>query len=634
MSIPEREAQALRRFLPILSRIATEQERRDIALKIEQRISGDDKTLMPFAFRHLAALFYPSNEARAEAFANTMRNARSSGTLTSRIPGNHGIFLADLAIWPDCPPLPAESPLQYWLPGIPPEQEPDAKANARGEDASKSETTSQPRELKSFKWWAELPESEHYVRWKDVPGTVARLQHPNSPLVQQTTEAAVRKDLRQWLFSGRIFARNPYEGYLPIEGNLPADGAVLDRADLERFLASCGIGLRIARSPLFDAGRDGGVWYLREHFLDLLGGRAIEEAFPWHQDRPDGLYVRPLHELPPNSDLTIPHSLPWLRWTPAGEHIPALPYPFRASHLAAFMVCGEGTEIARNWPLEDLVNPSALEAGKLTNAPLAVEALTLAQRWIAEAEKRFPGPYGDNDWDVDDKAIALRADWLLSQTDYAPEGVRVVGWYNIQLNANFWFQRKVVSPKDAALLLCRHDPIEPAAAEDAERTTAEDVRPPVTPNEYRLLRRAFEDHLTQHPEGMGLRGWLSVAKAQGLRYHPWIDEYLAGMPGHVKNASVKEAAREVPDAAVSPNQGKWLELVTPFVATTLAERSCSSAKELFLALELTAGSDDSPFERGQGQHRGKLFVRQTMQPVSLKTFQNHWRSWQMAARRK
>lgn len=122
--MPDGEAQALRRFLPILSRIATQPERRQIALNIERRINGDDRGLMALSFRQLAALFYPAEDARAEALAHALQAARTAGTLTSIVPIEQGhILVADLAIWPDCPPLPADSPLQYWLPGIPLEGE-------------------------------------------------------------------------------------------------------------------------------------------------------------------------------------------------------------------------------------------------------------------------------------------------------------------------------------------------------------------------------------------------------------------------------------------------------------------------------------------------------------------------------
>lgn len=123
MPVPEGEAEALRRCLSILASRAEPHERMNMAHRVEQRISGKDTSTLVYTFRHLAALFYPSNEEKAKRLEAALQAARAANELTSMMPADQGrITMSDLAIWPNCPPLPADSPLRYWLPGIPVEK--------------------------------------------------------------------------------------------------------------------------------------------------------------------------------------------------------------------------------------------------------------------------------------------------------------------------------------------------------------------------------------------------------------------------------------------------------------------------------------------------------------------------------
>lgn len=77
-----------------------------------------------------------------------------------------------------------------------------------------------------------------------------------------------------------------------------------------------------------------------------------------------------------------------------------------------------------------------------------------------------------------------------------------------------------------------------------------------------------------------------------------------------------------------PEQGKperdtiksvaWNYLVKEFKNGQYA-----TAKEFFKGLELKAGKDDSPFNRGAGLHAGSLFVRALSKPMTLKTLENY-----------
>lgn len=100
------------------------------------------------------------------------------------------------------------------------------------------------------------------------------------------------------------------------------------------------------------------------------------------------------------------------------------------------------------------------------------------------------------------------------------EAKRVVWWWDATLNASLWLGSPAVGPADAAALLCCHDPSEGMAA--VETSTADGIGP----QEFRLLRARFEAEAKVDPKPWKLLDWHALAKAGGLRYHKWLEEYL------------------------------------------------------------------------------------------------------------
>ena len=114
------EAHALRRIAAILGAVSTPAERRNIALRIEDRISGRDSDPLAFALRHAAALFHPGDVAKTQDIRQRINAAFAAEELVTAIPKeHHHIMLSDLAAWPDRPPMAADSPLRYWVPDAP-----------------------------------------------------------------------------------------------------------------------------------------------------------------------------------------------------------------------------------------------------------------------------------------------------------------------------------------------------------------------------------------------------------------------------------------------------------------------------------------------------------------------------------
>jgi hypothetical protein len=95
-----------------------------------------------------------------------------------------------------------------------------------------------------------------------------------------------------------------------------------------------------------------------------------------------------------------------------------------------------------------------------------------------------------------------------------------MGWWEATLNAPYWWGMKDVLPYDAALLLCglnpRSDGTDPTKAATGETTEAD----------YIKLHDKFDDEKRAIPKPRTLAQWLLIAKASGLKHHPWIDQWV------------------------------------------------------------------------------------------------------------
>jgi len=76
----------------------------------------------------------------------------------------------------------------------------------------------------------------------------------------------------------------------------------------------------------------------------------------------------------------------------------------------------------------------------------------------------------------------------------------------------------------------------------------------------------------------------------------------------------------------------WWDVAGSFMVETLRAGQYATAKELDAALRAGAGAPESPFDKGEGQNRHSLFVRDIAQPLMLKTIQNNWQKLRNAAK--
>lgn len=110
------EAEALKRFIPILARISTPYERATIVMRVNERINAKDSThLLGVTYRHIAALAWPSEPARAKQFEDKLTIAVEAGEFVSLIRDGKHLQIEELLAWPDCPSIAPDSPLTFWL---------------------------------------------------------------------------------------------------------------------------------------------------------------------------------------------------------------------------------------------------------------------------------------------------------------------------------------------------------------------------------------------------------------------------------------------------------------------------------------------------------------------------------------
>jgi len=77
----------------------------------------------------------------------------------------------------------------------------------------------------------------------------------------------------------------------------------------------------------------------------------------------------------------------------------------------------------------------------------------------------------------------------------------------------------------------------------------------------------------------------------------------------------------------------WFDVSGSYIVGVMRAGQYSTAKELYNALESKAGID-SPFDKGTGNNRFSLFIRELATPLARKTVQNNWQKLLKAAAQK
>ena len=211
-------------------------------------------------------------------------------------------------------------------------------------------------------------------------------------------------------------------------------------------------------------------------------------------------------------------------------------------------------------------------------------------------------------------------------------------WLDSTMDAAGFFALEHVTPVEAALLLCRHNPHE-TTEKDAEAITCDPNSPSeITPDDFKRLRRTFVDLDHTKPGNRPLVDWMRAAAGAGRRVHPWAHEYAkhrdlykpetepAPTPAEspLNAASAPTLVELLPNnAPIRAKRPTWLDVAGPHITEVMRAGQYATAKHLFRALEERTGPD-SPFDKGTDNNRGSLFVRDIGKPLALKTVQNQF----------
>ena len=185
------ELEALRSVAQILARVATPIERQNIARRVAQKTKGDDSEIA-LSLPHAAALFWPGDAEKTAEVLRQITLAFDAGELGGFLPREHRhILFTELTVWPDCPPMAADSPLRHWVPDAP------AKPLAApGVGIDSNSTTPDPeRRLALLR---ALGGSATYRRneWK-FTGIAALVASEKSEGRKRSDEKTIRADLKE-----------------------------------------------------------------------------------------------------------------------------------------------------------------------------------------------------------------------------------------------------------------------------------------------------------------------------------------------------------------------------------------------------------------------------------------------------
>lgn len=126
------------------------------------------------------------------------------------------------------------------------------------------------------------------------------------------------------------------------------------------------------------------------------------------------------------------------------------------------------------------------------------------------------------------------------------------------------------------------------------------------------------------PADMPLDPVVQQSEASALRSAPTV---AAIADGEVDPTGGVEAY----DKQSTVRRRTWRDVAKPYMVEKLRGGRFATAVALNHAMHEEAGSAESPFDKGEGRHRGSLWVREISAPLALKTIQNSWAELQDAA---
>ncbi len=199
----------------------------------------------------------------------------------------------------------------------------------------------------------------------------------------------------------------------------------------------------------------------------------------------------------------------------------------------------------------------------------------------------------------------------LSDMKKEPERQAEQFWFqNAFLDLEHWAALADVSAREAAMLLCLHHPTK-ETFEDAKTTMRRDL----PDGHVERLDRRLADYAAQNPRPYrSLRDWYSAAQEMQIKLPPEAVSFM-------EYVAAQANATPAPVVKTKAKRSTWWDVSSPYIVEVMQAGQYATGKELYRALEAKAGPN-SPFDKGTGDNRGSLFVREIAQPLSVKTVLN------------
>ena len=115
-----------------------------------------------------------------------------------------------------------------------------------------------------------------------------------------------------------------------------------------------------------------------------------------------------------------------------------------------------------------------------------------------------------------------------------------------------------------------------------------------------------------------------LCEISGANLPPWMNAINGQF------ASQQSPATLAPAAKTKAKRRTWWDVSSAYIIQVMRTGQHATAKELYRDLEAKTGPN-TPFDKGTGASRGRLFVREIAQSLSLKTVQNKWEDLTKAA---
>lgn len=119
MTLPTEQIDAMRQCLRIIVPTRPLAMRETMVLNIETHIQ-QGRWFPAFELDHIPILFFPHDKQKADAMLLAMEEAYQSGKLPGRLTRKYKrrFWPSDLVAWTECPQVPEDSPLRFWLPAF------------------------------------------------------------------------------------------------------------------------------------------------------------------------------------------------------------------------------------------------------------------------------------------------------------------------------------------------------------------------------------------------------------------------------------------------------------------------------------------------------------------------------------